>query len=445
MEQQTKAQARALELMLGSSASPASRRAVVQLARLPPELKEKRLVCYAQWDLDNLVRCALAAGASATARWGEYDSPVLCYAAQEGSARSLKALLTGGADVRLADKYGQTALHWAAQQGHPPCVSLLLEAGAPLEAKNVERRTPLCSAASAGHSEVLGMLLERGANANSVMLGTGNTPLLSAICGKYLRCAELLLPHSDLSITSNQGLTAFHASVRTASYDCFKLLLPRMADVDVRTGPDTNAPDDVFNQTAAHIACQKGQHKMLEKLLRRGASRTARDSMQTMPLHYAAAAGQLSCIVQLIGHPEAYKMTPADINATDENDMTPLHYAAMFGHSKCCGLLIAAGALLDARNRHGGTPLMFAQLEHSGNTALHDLLAGRGPEHPPGTTCDRCGCHEDPASHLMPCSGCQVARYCSIACQHAAWAAHEAECGRLKAEREESTRVAYVL
>ena len=66
---------------------------------------------------------------------------------------------------------------------------------------------------------------------------------------------------------------------------------------------------------------------------------------------------------------------------------------------------------------------MVALQEHPANTALLDLLAGRGPEHPPGTTCDRCGCPEDPASHLMPCSGCQVARYCSVVCQHAAWAA----------------------
>jgi len=138
MEQQTEAQAaRALEPTLGNAASPASRRAVVQLARLPPAFKENHLMCYAEWDLGNLVRCALAAGASANARFGEDNTPVLCLAAQRGTARSLKALLTGGADARLADKRGMTALHWAAQKGHTACVGLLLAAGAPLEAKGV--------------------------------------------------------------------------------------------------------------------------------------------------------------------------------------------------------------------------------------------------------------------------------------------------------------------
>ena len=116
---------------------PPSRRAVVQRARLPPALKDNRLVGCVLGNLGNLVRCALAAGASANTSFGEDDTPVLCLAAQYGSARSLKALLTGGADVLLADKGGNTALHWAAQKGHTACIGLLLEAGAPLEAKGV--------------------------------------------------------------------------------------------------------------------------------------------------------------------------------------------------------------------------------------------------------------------------------------------------------------------
>ena len=122
---------------------------------------------------------------------------------------------------------------------------------------------------------------------------------------------------------------------------------------------------------------------MLEKLLRRGASRTARDSKQAMPLHYAALTGQLSCIVLLIGHPEAYKLALADINAADTYGCTPLHYAARNGQAECCGLLMLAGARLDARDHDVDTPLMVAQHFHPSNTALHDLLAGGGPEHPP--------------------------------------------------------------
>jgi ankyrin repeat protein len=301
-------------------------------------------------------------------------------------------------------------------------------------------------AAYNGQCEAVAQLLERGADANSID-GLGNTALANTVVFKNIRCCELLLPHTDLSITDKQGLNAFHASVAAASYDCFKLLLPLTADVDVRTvaGVDLAGHSLTPGMTAAHIACNRGQHKMLEKLLRRGASRMARDSLLMTPLHYAAMSGQLSCIVLLIGHPEAYKLAPADINAADVDGWTPLHCAAHHGQAECCGLLMAAGARLDARSNDGFTPLMFAQHFHPANTALHDLLAGRGPERPPGTTCDRCGQPEDPASHLMPCSGCQVARYCSIACQHAAWEAHEAECIRLKAEREHSTRVVTVL
>jgi len=69
-------------------------------------------------------------------RWTENDTPVLCIAANEGSARSLTALLMGGADMLLADKDGETALHWAARKGYTACIGQL-EAGAPLEAKGV--------------------------------------------------------------------------------------------------------------------------------------------------------------------------------------------------------------------------------------------------------------------------------------------------------------------
>ena len=136
MENLSEAQLRALEPDLGSATSPASRRAVRSLAALQPATRDSRLACYSIWDLGHLVRCVLAAGAPANTRFGEAEAPVLCLAASQGAARSLKALLTGGADVRLADKDGYTALHRASERGNSACIPLLLETGAPLEAKN---------------------------------------------------------------------------------------------------------------------------------------------------------------------------------------------------------------------------------------------------------------------------------------------------------------------
>jgi ankyrin repeat protein len=288
-------------------------------------------------------------------------------------------------------------------------------------------------------------LLARGANAN-VQEALGTTPLMSAIMFKHTRCAELLLPHSDLSLTCKQGRNAFHVCVNGASEECFKLLLPRVADVDVRTmaGVDADGETVIASKTALHIACHRGQNKMAKELLKRGASRTARDSEQRTALHICARNGELSCLVAVLGHPGDYKMTPADVNAVDELGGTPLHYAAGEGNIQCCGALIGGGALLDVHSNNGETPLMVAQCEHPSNEELHALLAGEGPALAPGTVCDYCGRPEEASRHLKNCDGCRAARYCGVACQTAAWPAHKEECRRRKAQRERRTGVTIV-
>jgi len=171
-------------------------------------------------------------------------------------------------------------------------------------------------------------------------------------------------------------------------------------------------------------------------LLGRGASRSARDSAQLTPLHYASQEGHLGCVRLLLGKPGAYKLTPDEVNAADVNGATPLHTAAHSGHTSVCGLLIAAGSRLDAVMSSGRTPLMLAKPLHPSNTALLDLLAGRGPAHAPGTVCDWCGKPEQEI-YLRACTGCFVARFCSKKCIRAAWPAHKVECRRVQAARDE--------
>jgi hypothetical protein len=188
----------------------------------------------------------------------------------------------------------------------------------------------------------------------------------------------------------------------------------------------------------------KGQNKMAKELLKRGASRTARNTKQQTALHICAEHGQLSCLVAVLGHPGDYKMTPADVNAVNKLGWTPLHCAADEGNIQCCGALIGGGAQLETRTNNGNTPLLLAQHQHPTNAELHALLAGQGPALAPGTVCDYCGRPEEASRHLKNCDGCRAARYCGVACQTAAWPAHKEECRRRKAQRERITGVTIV-
>ena len=188
---------------------------------------------------------------------------------------------------------------------------------------------------------------------------------------------------------------------------------------------------------------------MAKALVERGASRTARDSWQRIPLHDAAGEGNLSCVVLLVGRLGKFKMTPAEVNAAERNGNTALHLAAAGGHEKVCGVLIQAGARLDASNSDDRTPLRLAQQMCPGNAALHALLSGGGgpAQQLPGTVCDHCGktAAEAAVPYLKSCGSCFEMRYCGAACSVAAWPGHKAACKEKRAEREMKTKVALLV
>jgi ankyrin repeat protein len=467
----TEAEFRVKEALCVSPNSQASLVAVADLKALPPADQAAYLNNFAVWDLANLARCALAANiSSADACAGEDEKPVLSVAAQSGSLRVLKVLLDGGANVKLDNKKGWTAahqasyfghaeclrillaagadkeannergftpLHFAAQEGRAEVVEVLLSAGCAVDARNNAQVTPLHSAAKNGHLPVVQQLLARGASPNAADV-IGNTPLMSATMFKQALCVAELVPVSDLSITDTQGRTAFHLCAVAGDIECFELLLPLISDVGLRTVPGiqpNGEPVLFFNSTSLHAACSLGHQAIAKALLRRGASRTARDSNQRTPLHEACqAGGHLFLAALLVGRPGRYKLTPDEVNATDVNGGTALHYAAFNGHIQCCGMLIAAGARLDVRAVDRNTPLMLAQQFHPANAELHALLAGGGQAQAPGTLCDHCG-EPEAETKLKSCIDCLVARYCGTACANAAWRSHKTECRRITAAR----------
>jgi Ankyrin repeats (3 copies)/MYND finger/Ankyrin repeats (many copies) len=218
-----------------------------------------------------------------------------------------------------------------------------------------------------------------------------------------------------------------------------------MSDVDVRTIPgvesDGHRPVTFHAETALHYACEFGQQQMAKALLDRGASRMSRENWQGTPLHHGALSGHLSCVLLLIGRPGKMRMTPAEVDARNIHGRTSLHHAAEGGFEKVCGVLLAAGAQLDARSNDGFTPLMIALQFHPTNLALHTLLAGGGhAAQLPGTVCDHCGKTAEQANVklLKVCGSCHGMRFCDAACQKAGWPGHKAACKARVKEREEA-------
>ena len=85
-------------------------------------------------------------------------------------------------------------------------------------------------------------------------------------------------------------------------------------------------------------------------------NRTANGSFGSpSPLHVAAEAGQVECIVALI---EA----SADINAQAMMDWTPLHVAAHFGYVEVVQKLLSFGADCTIPDKDGQTPLSIAAM-----------------------------------------------------------------------------------
>ena len=404
---------RALDAKCQSPTSNDSTRTVVQLGKLPLATRKSYLKNAVIDDLANIVRCVLQE-VSADARFGgELNQTAICLAAQRGSSHALRILLEGGANHALVDAFGVTPLAKAARHGHLFCLRLLVDAGADAHASS-----PL-----------------------------GNTPLMDAIVDKHVECVRCLLPVSDLLQPARSGMCAFHATVHTASEECFELLLPLMEDVDVRTvrGVDEHGkPRTLFNETSLHLACSKGQMAMARALLKRGADRMARDSRECSPLHVAASMGALSCVILLVGRPEKPSLTPEEVNAQNADSWTPLHCADINAHEKICGVLLAAGARLDAKDSAGFTPLQYAQHEHPSNVALLELLSGRGPANPPGTVCDHCGKPAATVRKMLACGVCQLVRYCSSACQVTAWPGHKKACNAEKAVRQKRTALRIV-
>lgn len=148
---------------------------------------------------------------------GENGPPLVSLIECGGDNKAeVSALLSAGADSNATDSAGTPVLVWAAEQGTPEVVQLLLAAGAKAAGADSLKRTALEAACRQERFEVVKMLIEHGADPNQKDKD-GNTAVSYALSGavdgteesksESLRIVRFLEQHGAGSQLSGQHNT----------------------------------------------------------------------------------------------------------------------------------------------------------------------------------------------------------------------------------------------
>ena len=223
----------------------------------------------------------------------------LYVAASYGDLETVKKLLAAGADCN--GKTGNegvrplmTPLMTAALNGHRDIVQVLVASGANLEHKNREGCTALSFARLGDHNEIARDLLDAGANPD----------VLSGLLHKMTLLQD----------------AATYGNAETAA-----LLL--------KYGADPDQMDNVWGQSALHLAAQNGHERAVTILLAAGAT--------------------------------------VDLRCKDGS--TALHWACYNKHAAAARVLLEAGADPTAKDKEGREPRIFVE-EYGGEDDFELLL-----------------------------------------------------------------------
>ena len=195
----------------------------------------------------------------------------------------------------------------------------------------------------------------------SKLLGT---PLCQATFPTDARAIKLLLSKgADVTLRDSRNATALCFAAAQGNLNAVEILLKAGAGSELSDGQ------------ALMRAVTRGHLKTAESLLLTGAEPNKIIGEWTSLL-YASDAGHIALIELLLKH-------GADPNLSNRSAHTPLHCAAYRGHPESSLIIIRAGAVVDACNEKGYTPLAILTWG-TGNqiTTMNVLLQHGASLHP---------------------------------------------------------------
>ncbi len=370
----------------------------------------------------------LAAGIDPNHKDPMNGSPILNAAAVYGHREIVAVLIKKGAKVAETDREGNSALHAAAFLGRSEVVELLLDNGADANAKNNRGQSPTDSVAAdwqttqfianllqieveqqkveAGRAKSLVLLTKSGGKST-----TGGGSLVAAVRKQDVAAVkQALADEADANGQDAQtGVTALGWASLNGNVEIARLLIEKQADVNGKNR-DGGSP--------LHCAIFMGHAAIVELLLNSGADVNAKNGRGELPQLGASAdagttqfitgllqltydlgeveKGRVKCLGLLKNGTGAKELCAAvrkqdtaavkqlldkktNANVQDPDlGITALAWAAYHGNVEIAGLLIAAKADVNGKNRDGSRPLHAAVF--TGHSDVLELLLGKGAD-----------------------------------------------------------------
>jgi len=218
---------------------------------------------------------------------------------RSSSLKTLQQYLSiPGNNVNEQNGNGKTLLHEVVydHSGQDKLTELLSRPGINIDTKQHDGTTPLYRALLAGNDRAFEILLDRGTDVNNRNEDNCWTILICAAAENRIISTARLLLQGDLEV---------------------------------------NAVDDIQN-TALHIACERGHSHIVELLLQHPQIRVnCKNHMGWTPLGRAAFFGHATVVKLLLERPDI------DVNFVDQYRRTPLFHAVSAGNLDIVKLLLA--------------------------------------------------------------------------------------------------------
>ena len=319
-----------------------------------------------------------------------------------GHVTIVATLIAEGANVNVrTTRAGQGVLHWPAFYGNIPIVSILIAASVDVNAETNDGETPLHWGARRGPS-IVSFLIAAGADANKKD-NDGRTPLFWSVVGEDESVATiplLVAGGASLNVKDNDGNTLLHGRDGSIDAAAVSILAAAGLDVNARNNDGETPLLATFRNAEQHTFAliAEGGHWGTAC----GDGEVVNWEGPTPPCR-SAAEGDAILLAEVVKTDPNLATIQVFLGAgADPNAVTlgapVLVTAAALGHAEVVGVLITAGASLNAEDGDGNTPLRAA---HDNNHAsiVSALIAAGGHW---GTACES-GEVVNPAGPDTPC------------------------------------------